>query len=182
MFNSLRDTEHRHLLSMILQAMGIQRYMFFSIHNCDKHPEVPLMQMKTCTEQYLRDSGLDYTIFRLCGFMQVMPWLAVFCMLYLHYLLHVCQDNLMVWQLCGTFFNSPSSSTLSANDACIVHVLHMALAQKYLFWSVSSSVNHMCRLSLETMLSQSWRTSRYGEPVTTPALHTWTAKMLPGWL
>ena len=53
------------------QAMGIQRYMFFSIHNCDKHPEVPLMQMKTCTEQYLADSGLNYTIFRLCGFMQV---------------------------------------------------------------------------------------------------------------
>jgi len=51
--------------------MGIQRYMFFSIHNCDKHPEVPLMQMKTCTEQYLADSGLNYTIFRLCGFMQV---------------------------------------------------------------------------------------------------------------
>ena len=34
--------------------------------------------MKTCTEQYLKDSGLNYTIFRLCGFMQVMPWLAVF--------------------------------------------------------------------------------------------------------
>ena len=51
--------------------MGIQRYMFFSIHNCDKHPEVPLMQMKKCTEQYLADSGLNYTIFRLCGFMQV---------------------------------------------------------------------------------------------------------------
>lgn len=54
-----------------LQAMGIQKYMFFSIHNCDKHPEVPLMQMKKCTEQYLADSGLNYTIFRLCGFMQV---------------------------------------------------------------------------------------------------------------
>lgn len=53
-----------------MQAMGIQRYMFFSIHNCDKHPEVPLMQMKTCTEQYLKESGLNYTIFRLCGFMQ----------------------------------------------------------------------------------------------------------------
>ena len=51
--------------------MGIQRYMFFSIHNCEKHPEVPLMQMKTCTERYLAESGLNYTIFRLCGFMQV---------------------------------------------------------------------------------------------------------------
>lgn len=40
------------------------------------------MQMKTCTEQYLKESGLNYTIFRLCGFMQVMPLLLViaFCM------------------------------------------------------------------------------------------------------
>ena len=33
-------------------------------------PEVPLMQVKTCTERYIQQSGLDYTIFRLCGFMQ----------------------------------------------------------------------------------------------------------------
>ena len=59
-----------HTLNSV-QAMGIQRYMFFSIHNCEKHPEVPLMQMMTCTEKYLADSGLNYTIFRLCGFMQV---------------------------------------------------------------------------------------------------------------
>ena len=57
--------------------------MFFSIHNCDKHPEVPLMQMKTCTEKYLADSGLNYTIFRLCGFMQV-------CVSSLHLCLHIC--------------------------------------------------------------------------------------------
>ena len=50
--------------------MGIQRYIFFSIHNAERHPEVPLMQVKTCTEQYIQQSGLDYTIFRLCGFMQ----------------------------------------------------------------------------------------------------------------
>lgn len=53
------------------QAMGIQRYIFFSIHNCERHPEVPLMLIKSCTEEYLRKSGLNFTIFRLCGFMQV---------------------------------------------------------------------------------------------------------------
>ncbi len=53
------------------QAMGIQRFVFFSIHNAERHPEVPLMLIKACTEQFLRDSGLDFTIFRLCGFMQV---------------------------------------------------------------------------------------------------------------
>ena len=52
------------------QAMGIQRYIFFSIHNCERHPEVPLMLIKSCTEEYLRQSGLNFTIFRLCGFMQ----------------------------------------------------------------------------------------------------------------
>lgn len=51
--------------------MGIQRFIFFSIHNAEKHPEVPLMLIKACTERYLQQSGLDYTIFRLCGFMQV---------------------------------------------------------------------------------------------------------------
>ena len=60
-----------------VQAMGIQRYIFFSIHNAEKHPEVPLMQVKTCTEKFLEQSNLDYTIFRLCGFMQARPnsWL-----------------------------------------------------------------------------------------------------------
>lgn len=45
-------------------------YIFCSILHCDKHPEVPLMNIKHCTEQYLAASGLNYTIFRLCGFMQ----------------------------------------------------------------------------------------------------------------
>lgn len=51
--------------------MGIQRYMFFSIYNCDKYPEVPLMNIKSCTEKFLESSGLNHTTFRLCGFHQV---------------------------------------------------------------------------------------------------------------
>ena len=50
--------------------MGIQRYVFFSIHNADRHPDVPLMQIKARTEEFLATSGLDFTILRLCGFMQ----------------------------------------------------------------------------------------------------------------
>lgn len=53
------------------KAMGIQKFIFFSIHNCDKHPEVPLMEIKHCTEKFLRDSGLNHVVIRLCGFMQV---------------------------------------------------------------------------------------------------------------
>lgn len=55
--------------------MGIQRYIFYSIQNCEKHEEVPLMLIKNRTEEFLRNSGLNFTIFRLCGFMQVLPFL-----------------------------------------------------------------------------------------------------------
>lgn len=78
--------------------MGIQKFVFFSIHNCDKHPEVPLMQIKFCTEKFLRDIGLNHIIIRLCGFMQVLstphrsccnPFFT-FCYLFLVYLKLVC--------------------------------------------------------------------------------------------
>lgn len=65
---SLKLVDNR---SKSLQAMGISRYIFFSIHNCDRHPEVPLMTIKNSTEEFLQSSGLNFTIFRLCGFMQV---------------------------------------------------------------------------------------------------------------
>jgi uncharacterized protein YbjT (DUF2867 family) len=65
------DWEGKVALIQCAQAMGIQRYVFFSIFNCDKHPEVPLMNIKACTEDFLASSGLNYTTLRLCGFMQV---------------------------------------------------------------------------------------------------------------
>ncbi len=49
-----------------LQAMGIQRYLFFSIFGCDRHPEVPLMAIKAATEKYLAASGVPATTLRLC--------------------------------------------------------------------------------------------------------------------
>lgn len=64
------DWDGKVALIQCAQAMGIQRFVFFSIHNCEKHPEVPLMEIKRCTEKYIADSGLNYTIIRLCGFMQ----------------------------------------------------------------------------------------------------------------
>jgi uncharacterized protein YbjT (DUF2867 family) len=64
------DWEGKVALIQCAQAMGISRYLFFSIFNCDKHPEVPLMNIKACTEDFLKQSGLNYTVLRLCGFMQ----------------------------------------------------------------------------------------------------------------
>lgn len=65
------DWDGKVALIQCAKAMGIQKFVFFSIHNCEKHPEVPLMEIKRCTEKYIADSGLNYTIVRLCGFMQV---------------------------------------------------------------------------------------------------------------
>jgi uncharacterized protein YbjT (DUF2867 family) len=51
-------------------AAGVERFVFFSILNADKYPEVPLMEIKRCTELFLAESGLNYTILQLAGFMQ----------------------------------------------------------------------------------------------------------------
>ncbi len=64
------DWEAKCALIQCAKAMGIQRYIFFSIDKCDVHREVPLMDLKYCTEQYLAASGLNYTVLRLTGFMQ----------------------------------------------------------------------------------------------------------------
>ncbi|CAA0827736.1 NAD(P)-binding Rossmann-fold superfamily protein [Striga hermonthica] len=64
------DWEGKVALIQCAKAMGVQKFVFFSIHNCDKHPEVPLMEIKYCTEKFIRDSGLNHITIRLCGFMQ----------------------------------------------------------------------------------------------------------------
>jgi hypothetical protein len=48
----------------------VKRFIFFSILNAEKFPHVPLMDIKRCTEKFLAESGLDYTILRPCGFLQ----------------------------------------------------------------------------------------------------------------
>ncbi|MDJ0510752.1 MAG: SDR family oxidoreductase [Crocosphaera sp.] len=52
------------------QKAGINRYIFFSILNAQNYSDVPLMNIKHCTEKFLEESGLNYTILRPCGFMQ----------------------------------------------------------------------------------------------------------------
>ncbi|MDJ0648984.1 MAG: NAD(P)H-binding protein [Xenococcaceae cyanobacterium MO_188.B19] len=64
------DWEGKVNLIQEVQAADIDRYIFFSILNAEKHPEVPLMDIKHCTELFLQESGLNYTTFRLAGFMQ----------------------------------------------------------------------------------------------------------------
>ncbi|WP_448601940.1 SDR family oxidoreductase [Thermoleptolyngbya sp.] len=49
---------------------GVERFIFFSILDAEKYPDVPLMEIKHCTEQFLAESGLSYTVLRTAGFMQ----------------------------------------------------------------------------------------------------------------
>ncbi|ELS01896.1 putative nucleoside-diphosphate sugar epimerase [Xenococcus sp. PCC 7305] len=64
------DWEGKVNLIQAVKNAGIDRYIFFSILNAQKHPEVPLMEIKHCTELFLAESGLNYTTLRLGGFMQ----------------------------------------------------------------------------------------------------------------
>ena len=64
------DWEGKVNLIQTAKAAGIDRYIFFSILNAAQHPEVPLMEIKHCTELFLKKSGLNYTILQLAGFMQ----------------------------------------------------------------------------------------------------------------
>jgi len=51
-------------------AAKVDRFIFFSILDAEKFPHVPLMEIKRCTEVFLAESGLNYTILRPCGFLQ----------------------------------------------------------------------------------------------------------------
>ncbi|AFY35785.1 SDR family oxidoreductase [Calothrix sp. PCC 7507] len=64
------DWDGKVALIQAVKAAGIDRFIFFSILEAEKYPEVPLMEIKRCTELYLAESGLNYTILRLAGFMQ----------------------------------------------------------------------------------------------------------------
>lgn len=59
-------------VSLIQAAVGagVERFIFFSILDAQNFPNVPLMEIKRCTELFLAESGLKYTILRPCGFMQ----------------------------------------------------------------------------------------------------------------
>jgi uncharacterized protein YbjT (DUF2867 family) len=52
------------------QASGVRRLVFFSLLNAGQYLDVPLMEIKACSEQWLMASDLDYTILRCAAFMQ----------------------------------------------------------------------------------------------------------------
>lgn len=69
---SIRQVDWDGKVSLIQSAVavGVEHFIFFSILDAEKYPEVPLMEIKRCTELFLAESGLNYTILQLAGFMQ----------------------------------------------------------------------------------------------------------------
>ena len=52
------------------QKAGVKRLVFVSLLDAHQHRQVPLMDIKACTEDWLMASDLDYTILRGVAFMQ----------------------------------------------------------------------------------------------------------------
>ncbi|ERN42398.1 putative nucleoside-diphosphate-sugar epimerase [Rubidibacter lacunae KORDI 51-2] len=69
---SIRAVDWDGKVNLIQAAARAQvgRYVFLSILNAEAFPNVPLMEIKHCTETFLAESGLKYTILRPAGFMQ----------------------------------------------------------------------------------------------------------------
>jgi uncharacterized protein YbjT (DUF2867 family) len=64
------DWDGKVALIQAAEAAAVQRYIFVSIMDAEKYPHVPLMDMKSCTESFLAETKLDYTILKPCGFFQ----------------------------------------------------------------------------------------------------------------
>ncbi len=64
------DWEGKLNLIQAAKEANVNRYIFFSILNVEQHRNIPLMDAKYCIEQYLQEAQMDYTVLRLCGFMQ----------------------------------------------------------------------------------------------------------------
>ncbi|MFM8294713.1 MAG: NmrA family NAD(P)-binding protein, partial [Microcystaceae cyanobacterium] len=69
---SIKQVDWQGQVNLIQAAQGasIQRFIFFSILGAANYPQVPLMDIKACTENFLKESGLNYTILQTSGFMQ----------------------------------------------------------------------------------------------------------------
>ena len=52
------------------EKAGVKRLVFLSLLAADQHRQVPLMDIKYCTEKLLKESKLDYTILQGAAFMQ----------------------------------------------------------------------------------------------------------------
>lgn len=97
------DWQGKKFMIQCCEKMGIQRYIFLSIKDCDRFPNIPIMNIKSMTEKFLAKSGLRYTVLRLSGFMQ--PLVSQFAVPIL--------DSEKVWGDDGT---SPGIAYMDSQD------------------------------------------------------------------
>ncbi|KGG25128.1 putative chaperon-like protein Ycf39 for quinone binding in Photosystem II [Prochlorococcus marinus str. SS35] len=64
------DWEGKLNLYRACESIGVKRVVFLSLLAAEKFRNVPLMDIKFCTERYLLDSSLDFTILQGAAFMQ----------------------------------------------------------------------------------------------------------------
>ena len=64
------DLEGKIALIEAAKIAGVKKFIFFSVLNSKYHSTVPLVDLKLKLENYLIESGLNYTIFYLTGFFQ----------------------------------------------------------------------------------------------------------------
>jgi uncharacterized protein YbjT (DUF2867 family) len=69
---SIKQVDWDGQIALIQAAVDakVEKFIFFSILGAENYPHVPLMEVKHCTELFLQESGLNYTILRPAGFMQ----------------------------------------------------------------------------------------------------------------
>ena len=64
------EIDSKKVLIQAASLAKIQRYIYFSIFNASKYDDIILMRCKNQMEDYLKQSGMNYTIFTACGFFQ----------------------------------------------------------------------------------------------------------------
>ncbi len=64
------DWKGKVTLIQAAEKAEVKKFVFISILNADKYPNVPLMDIKNCTEKFLQETKLNYTILKPCGFFQ----------------------------------------------------------------------------------------------------------------
>jgi uncharacterized protein YbjT (DUF2867 family) len=71
-FNSsnIIELESKKILIQAAKIAKVKKYIYFSIFNASKYQNISLMHYKVQMEIQLKASGLNYTIFALCGFFQ----------------------------------------------------------------------------------------------------------------
>lgn len=72
------DLYAKYILIQAAIKANIKRYIFFSILNCYKYKEIPLMYLKLMIEKKLKNTSINYSIFSTAGFFQgIIPQYAL---------------------------------------------------------------------------------------------------------